>query len=57
MKQKINLRWLVRHRVHVTRDPRDDELFEQTYVDRPILQFFDGKKWKDIPAEHVTERP
>jgi hypothetical protein len=54
---EIKLRWLETTRVYESWDDRSDEWNTNSYVDEPVLQYYDSasKKWKDIPTVRKTK--
>lgn len=54
VKREVSLRWFVRTRWYKNWDDRDKCWLETEYTDAPLLQYYDGKDWKELPTHRVT---
>lgn len=54
VKREVSLRWFVKTRRYKNWDDRDKEWVETEYTDAPLLQYHDGKDWKELPTHRVT---
>ena len=52
----VRLRWLVLEHSISRYDDRDKEWDTHTWEDEPVLQYNDGKRWREVPTVKLKSR-
>jgi hypothetical protein len=53
----VGLRWLIVEHSIEQYDDRDKEWDTRTWEDERVLQYFDGKRWRDVPTVKRKAKP
>lgn len=57
MQRLVGLRWLIVEHFIEQYDDRDKEWDTRTWEDERVLQYFDGKRWREVPTVKRKAKP